>query len=185
MVNLSTEEKPPFKNWDGTDHWIYKTNTLLRRTLLDLAEFVPVMLACERALQDEDAGMSYTCEYWGQYINFAANNDAHARRIVGKLWRTFGKPQIEKPTEDTMRARWQVGKIRISVDGYKPKTCRYEETKVELPAEPERVEIVEAKPARTERRRVLVCDDAQPDGSDAVVAAIEIQEHVDVEEVPF
>lgn len=171
-------ERPPLKPNDGTPLRPWKDNTALRRTLFELSEMVPLMLDCERVLGDEDCPIGFNCEFWGHWLKFNARDEKQARRIVGKLWRIWGKPKIEKNGDDAMEAKWSFGHIRIEVSGYKPSTCRYEEVLVDVPAEAERIEVHEAKPARKELRRVLVCDDVKEEPQvDAEVAS--------TEEVPF
>lgn len=185
-MNHLTEssDRPPLKSSDGSMILPWKTNTLLRRTLLDLSDMVPIMLKCEEALGDLDVHIGFNCEFWGQWLKFNCSDEETARKVVGKLWRVLGKPRIEKPEPDKMMAFWQIDKVRIEVSGYKPTTCRYEEVNVELPAEPERTEIkvIEAKPARTEMRRILVCDtfESEPQVDVEVATASS-----NTEEVPF
>lgn len=150
----------------------WKTNTKLRRQLFDLSEVVPLMLKIEAVMGDEDLDVMFGVWPWhgGRYIQLTPKNDEHARKVVGRLIRAFrAKPAIKKTGDDEMESNWWIDcsgdvKVLITVKGYKPKTCRYEEVVVQVPEQPERTETVhhEAIPAHTTTKRVLVCDDAAP-----------------------
>lgn len=134
------------------------------------------MLTIERVLKQDNPGISWGCWTWHKYIDITPTNDEHARRIVGKLIRAFrAQPEIVKPTDDTMESRWKIEGVDVTVKGYKPKTCRYEEVEVEVPEQEARIETIhhEAVPAHTKMKRVLVCDDVAPEPATAT------------EEVPF
>jgi hypothetical protein len=168
-------ERPPLKPWDGTPLLPWKTNTRLRRHLFDLSEIVPIMLQIEAALGDADIAVHYGTWPWhgGRYIQLTPADDAEARRVVGKLIRAFkAKPKIKKTGDAEMESEWTIAcsdmTVLVTVKGYKPKTCRYVETVVEVPAQEARTEIVEhaAVPASTTIKRVLVCDDAAPEAEE-------------------
>lgn len=173
---MNETERPPLKPADTTHGLVpWKTDTALRQYLFAMSEFVPVLLTIERALKTDNPGILCGFTYM-KYVDLTPKDDAHARRIVGKLIRAFkAQPEIRKPTDDTMESVWRVDGVIVTVKGYLQKTCRYEEVEVELPAEPERIETVihEAKPARKEKRRVIVCDDKdEPQVPQEVAAAV-------------
>lgn len=179
-------ERPPLKPWDGTPLLPWKTDTRLRRQLFDLSEMVPIMLQIEAALGDEDVAFHFGVWPWhgGRYVQLTPDNDADARRIVGKLIRAFrAKPTIKKTGDAEMESEWQIKcsdmHVLVTVKGYKPKTCRYEEVVVEVPEQEARTETIhhEAVPAHTTKKRVLVCDDVAPQPEDIPEAA--------TAEVPF
>lgn len=178
MVETSPELKP----CDGTPLLPWKTNTRLRRQLFDLSEVVPIMLQIEAALGDSDVAFHYGTWPWygGRYVQLMPDNDADARRIVGKLIRAFrSKPKIKKVGDDQMESEWAIAcsdmTVLVTVKGYKPKTCRYEEVIVEVPAEEARTETVHhaAVPAHTTTKRVLVCDDVAPEAEETSETKIE------------
>lgn len=172
--------RPPLKPAETTHGLIpWKTDTNLRMYLYNMSEFVPVLLMLERALKTDNPGIMCGFTYM-RYVDITPTDDSHARRIVGKLIRAFkAQPEIRKPTEDAMESVWKVDGTIVTVKGYLQKTCRYEEVEVELPAEPERIDTVvhEAKPARKEKRRVIVCDEKDEKQVPQEVAA--------ASEVPF
>lgn len=137
---------PPLKPCDGKMLKIWKDDTPLRATLLKLSDITPALLRCEKALGDMSVGMYWYCETWAVWIRFNCNSEEEARKVTGKFWREFGKPKIEKPSDDTMEAHWLVDGLTIKVCGYKPKTCRYEEVQVLVPAKEREVKtmIIEA-----------------------------------------
>lgn len=170
-MTTQTIEKPPLKPWDGTPLLPWKTNTRLRRQLFDISEVVPIMLQIEVALGDADVAVCYGTWPWhgGRYVQLTPDNDDDARRIVGKLIRAFrSKPKIKKVGDDQMESEWAIACsdmiVLVTVKGYKPKTCRYEEIEEEVPEQPERTETIhhEAIPAHKKTKRVLVCDDVEP-----------------------
>lgn len=177
-----TIEREPLKPWDGKPLLPWKTNTALRRHLFNLSELVPIMLQVEAALGDNEVGVYFGTHSWhgGTYLDLSPADDAQARRIVGSLIRAFkSKPQIKKTGDDTMESFWRFEAsdfpIMVTVKGYKPKTCRYEEVIVEVPAEEARTETIHhaAVPASTKTKRILVCDEVEPEAEAAT------------EEVPF
>jgi hypothetical protein len=178
-------ERPPLKPADGMLS-LWKDNTHVRRHLLAYADFVPVLLAVERALGDEDVETSVGCYTLTRWIDLKPKDDAHARRLVGALIRALhAQPaiiKVETAEGEAMESRWNLDGTVVTVKGYKPKTCRYEEVVVELPAEEEKVETVvtPAKPARVEKRRRIVCDGAETQDAAEVTHALAAEE-----EVPF
>lgn len=174
--------RPPLEPWDGKPVLPWKTNTRLRRTLFDVSEIVPILLQMEAVFGEDDVDVMFGHWPWkgGRYIQLTPRDDAHARAIVGKLIRLFrAKPTIKKVGDDALESHWWVPcsdmEVAVTVKGYKPKTCRYEEVEVEVPAQEARTETVvhEAVPAYKTTKRVLVCDEA-PEAEDATVPAEEI-----------
>lgn len=164
-MEISVSERPPLQPWDGTPLSPWKTNTDLRQTLFDLSEFVPVMLKIEAALQDDNPSIWWHCWSWDKEIELTPRDEEHARKIVGKLIFAFGKqPEIKKVADDQLESSWTIEGTNVKVKGYKPKTCRYEEIEVKIPAQKRRIEkkVIPAQKARVEKRRVLVCDDVTP-----------------------
>lgn len=180
-MNEVTLEKEPLKPWDGTPVSLWKTNTKLRKALFDLSEFVPIMLKLETALQDDDVTIWWHVWDFDKQIELSPRDEEHARKIVGKLIFAFGrKPQIKKVSDDALESFWSLDGGTVTVKGYKPKTCRYEEIEVKVPATRRRIEkkIIPAQKARVEKRRVLVCDD--------VAAKPLVQDDIQTpEQVPF
>ena len=164
MIETETPQ-PPLKSAETTHGLIpWKTDTNLRKYLYDMSEFVPVLLTLERALKTDNPAI--LCGFvYHKYVDLTPKDDAHARRLVGKLIRAFkAQPSVKKvegAEGETMESYWVIDGVIVTVKGYLQKTCRYEEVEVELPAEPERVDTVihAAKPARTVKRRVIVCDE--------------------------
>lgn len=154
----------PRKQDDPTMVSPWKNNTQMRRELFRLSEFVPVMLKLDAALQDMDVGVWWHCWSWDQQIELTAVDEGQARKIVGKLIFAFGsKPEIKKVADDKLESHWLVDGVAIIVKGYKPSTCHYEEVEVKIPAQRRKVEkkVIPAQKARTEKRRILVCDDVK------------------------
>lgn len=156
--------KEPLKSSDGSMISPWKQNTQIRRDLYRISEIVPILLTIEKALGDDDVGFDYRCFWWSQFINLTAKDDAHARKIVGHLIRAFkGNPVVKKVADDQLVAEWVIDKIPITVTGYKPVTCRYEEIEIKVPAQRKKIErkVIPAVKAHIEKRRVLVCDEVK------------------------
>lgn len=174
-------EKEPLKSSDGSMLSPWKQNTQIRRDLFLMSEIVSILLTIDKALGDYDVSFDYRCFWWSNYVQLTAKDETEARKIVGHLIRAFKKnPIVKKVADDQLEAEWMIDNVPVTVKGYKPATCRYEEIEVQIPATKRRVEknIIPASKARVEKRRVLVCDDAK----------IEPQVAAEVEsanEVPF
>lgn len=159
----------------------WKTNTQVRKELFFISEMVPILLTIERALGDHDCGFEYRCFWWSKFVALTAKDEQDARKIVGYLIRAFNKkPKIKKVADDALEAEWMIDSIPITVRGYKPATCHYEEVEIKVPAQRRRVEkkVILAQKARIEKRRILVCDDAKTEPQ----VAEEVKES---SEVPF
>lgn len=157
-------EKQPLQPSNGSMISPWKQNTQIRKELFWISEFVPIMLIIEKALGDHDCGFDYRCFWWSKFISLSAKDEQDARKIVGYLIRAFNsKPTIKKVADDALEAEWIIDNIPVTVKGYKPATCRYEEIEIKVPAQRRKVEkkIIPAQKARIEKRRVLVCDDAK------------------------
>lgn len=180
-MNSELQEQAPLQPANGKMISPWKTNTSIRRDLLRLSDFVPLLLQVDRALGDLECVVAYNPHWWGNYIQLTASDEKHARKIVGKLIRSFKTKQTVKKVNDTeVVAEWIINGVAITVHGYKPKTCRYEEVTVLVPAQPERVETktIAAVEEHLEKRRILVCDDIK----DEPQLAQEVDES---SEVPF
>lgn len=181
---MTVQERAPLQPAESTFLEPYKSNTSIRRRLLETARWVDVMLALDRLFGDENVRVVALPASWGCYVQIDAQDEAHSRRLVGRLIRLFHmQPRIDKIGDDQLRSVFVVDGVEVQVDGYKPKTCRYEEVDVVVPATEEKVEVTPAQPERVERRRILVCD---PPAEQAVAEAIaDIARETTAEEVPF
>lgn len=181
LEEMLSEPKKPLEPGDGSTILPWKTDTTLRKQLYLLSEFVPVMLKIEAALQSDNPGIWWHCWEWDREIEITPKDEEHARKIVGKLIFAFGsKPDIKKISDDELVSEWKIEGTVVKVKGYKPKTCRYEEIEVKVPASRRRIEkkVIPAQKARIEKRRILVCDDAKTEP--------QVPEEVKVvNEVPF
>lgn len=156
--------KEPLKPSNGETVSPWKRDTEIRDQLFRISEIVPVLLTIEQALGDHKCGFDYRCFWWSTYVQLTAKDEADARKIVGYLIRAFKKnPTVKKVADDQLEAEWMIDKIPVTVRGYKPATCRYEEIEVKVPATRRRIEkkVIPAQKARIEKRRVLVCDDVK------------------------
>lgn len=181
MESVEIGERESLKPSDGSMISPWKQNTEIRKELFLISETVPILLTIEKALGDHDCGFEYRCFWWSKFIALTAKDEADARKIVGYLIRAFNKkPNIKKVADDALEAEWIIDKIPVTVRGYKPATCRYEEVEIKVPAQRRKVErkIIPAQKARIEKRRILVCDDVK-------VEPQKIEEVESANEVPF
>lgn len=187
MTDTELTERPPLQPADGKMLSPWKDNTALRRGLMRMADLASALLKIERAFDDEDIDVDYSSRWSFEkpYAHINCDEEEKARRVVGKLIRALKmNPKMKKVADDAINAVFELEGAEIVVVGYKPKTCRYEEIEVSLPAEPERIEttVHDAKPARIEKRRVLVCDDATPETQEPEEVAAAAGDN---NEVPF
>lgn len=189
------QKRTPLKPADGKMLSPWKDNTDLRRALMRMANLAAALLKLERAFGDEDVYVDFS-ERWSwekPYARINCDDEEKARKMVGKLIMAMRvQPKMKKVADDAIHAHFDLDACEVVVMGYKPKTCRYEEIEVDIPAEPEKREtiITEAKPARKEKRRVIVCDDAkaEPQVPEEVAAASSASRADRIqadEEVPF
>lgn len=144
----------------------WKNNTPLRKHLLRLCPVVEVMVKLDEILGDEFVGIDWSSRWSFEtaYVMVECTDEAIARLMVGKLIRGFGfKPKVKKVADDQLQAVFEFDSANVFVTGYKPKTCRYEEIEIKVPATRRRIEkkVIPASKARIEKRRVLVCDDVK------------------------
>lgn len=145
---------------------LYKPSTRIRRTLEDISRRAEMLIVLDDILGDEEVSCYDTSDYEGEVsrprmVLMPGNADA-ARKMVGRLIRAFGfKPRIKKESDTDLKARFEFAGFVVEVHDYRTANCRLVEQEVELPAEEERVVVTPARPARTEKKMVLVCDEGE------------------------
>lgn len=174
-------ERGPLQPGDGSAIKLWKDNTPLRRHLLRLCPLVEVMVKLDSILGDSPIGIDWSSRWTFEtaYVTVECNSEEQARSVVGKLIMAWGmKPEVKKVSDDQLQAWFKFEEANVIVTGYKPKTCRYEEIEIKVPAQKRKVErkVIPAQKARIEKRRVLVCDDVkvEPQKSEEVEAVSEV-----------
>lgn len=157
----------PRKQDDPTMVSPWRNNTEFRRSLLRLCDLMPALLTIEKILGDDGVtAVDWNCRWSFEkpYVEITCPNEGAARKIVGHLIRSFKiKSKVKKISDDQMQAIFELDGCEVRVAGYKPKTCRYEEVEIKVPAQRRRIEkkVIPAQKARVEKRRILVCDDVK------------------------
>lgn len=184
-MNSLTEmvDREPLQSSNGNMIKLWKDNTPLRRHLLRLCPVVEVMVKLDEVFGDQQISIDWSSRWSFEtaYVLVECNSEEEARSAVGKLIMSFKKkPKVKKVSDDQLQAIFEFEEANVIVTGYKPKTCRYEEIEIKVPAQRRRIEkkVIPAQKAHIEKRRVLVCDDVK---SEPQIP----QEVESVSEVPF
>lgn len=144
----------------------YKNNTYLRKHLLRLCPAVELMVKIDKVLGDENIDIDWSSRWtWeSAYVIIKCNSEEQARLMVGRFIRALGiKNKVKKIGDDELQAIFELEGVNLIITGYKPKTCRYEEIEIKVPAQRRKIEkkVIPAQKARIEKRRILVCDDVK------------------------